>query len=88
MQYKLSINVRPLLFNLLLWMGGVALLLLSKSVIEWVTGSTSDGGLELAMVLAAYLLLFLLNPIRAGIDRRLRKRARRAARHRLGAGPH
>lgn len=88
MQYKLSINVRPLLLNLLLWMGGVALLLLSKVMIEWVTGSTSDGGLELAMVLAAYLLLFLLNPIRAWIDRRLHKRARRAARHKPGAGPH
>lgn len=41
-----------------------------------------NSSLELAWVLGAYLLLFLLKPIRAGIDRRLRKRARSKATNR------
>ncbi|QHF44655.1 hypothetical protein PspS35_13040 [Pseudomonas sp. S35] len=79
MQDKLSTNMRPWLLNLLLWVCGVTLLLLGKDTIEHVTGSTSDSSVDLALVLAAYLLLFLLNPIRAWILRRLRKRARRHA---------
>lgn len=82
MQDKLSMNVRPLFFNILLWVFGVTLLLISKGVIERMTGSTDEGSLDLPLVLIAYLLLFLLTPIRAWTFRRLRKRARRlGARH-------
>ncbi|MCF5052930.1 hypothetical protein GIW50_09180 [Pseudomonas syringae] len=87
MHDKLSITLRPLCLNIALWAGGVALLLISKDVIEWATGSTRDSSLELALVLSAYLLLFLLKPIRAGIERQQRKRTRRhAARHRAKTG--
>ncbi|WP_241495547.1 hypothetical protein [Pseudomonas sp. FH1] len=87
MQDKLSINVRPLFFNILLWVFGVTLLLISKGVIERMTGSTDEGSLDLPLVLIAYLLLFLLTPIRAWTHRRLRKRARRlSAGHRPKPG--
>lgn len=87
MQDKLSINVRPLFFNILLWLFGVTLLLISKGVIERMTGSSNEGSLDLTLVLIAYLLLFLLTPIRAWTHRRLRKRARRlSAGHRPKPG--
>lgn len=83
MHDKLSMNIRPLFLNVLLWAGGVTLLLMSKNVIERMTGFASENSLDLALVLIAYLLFFLINPIRTWIHRRLRKRARRhAARHR------
>ncbi|KGE68882.1 MULTISPECIES: hypothetical protein [Pseudomonas] len=87
MQDKLSMNVRPLFFNILLWVFGVTLLLICKGVIERMTGSSNEGSLDLTLVLIAYLLLFLLTPIRAWTDRRLRKRARRlSAGHRPKPG--
>lgn len=62
-------------------------LLMSRDVIERIIGDTSGSSFDLALVLIAYLLLFLLNPMRNWINRRLYKRARRhAARQRLKAG--
>ena len=49
MHHKLSITLRPLCLNIALWAGGVALLLISKDVIEWATGSTRDSSLELRL---------------------------------------
>ena len=87
MQDKLSMYVHPLLLNALLWVLGVTLLLMSRDVIERIAGVTSGNSFDLTLVLIAYLLLFLLNPMRYWINRRLYKRARRhAARQRLKAG--
>lgn len=87
MQDKLSMYVHPLLLNALLWVLGVTLLLMSRDVIERIAGVTSGSSFDLTLVLIAYLLLFLLNPMRNWINRRLYKRARRhAARQRLKAG--
>ncbi|MBC2380624.1 hypothetical protein HF257_30940 [Pseudomonas sp. WS 5106] len=87
MQDKLSTYMHPLLLNALLWVSGVTLLLMSRDVIERIIGDTSGSSFDLALVLIAYLLLFLLNPMRNWINRRLYKRARRhAARQRLKAG--
>ncbi len=87
MQDKLSTYMHPLLLNTLLWVSGVTLLLMSRDVIERIMGDTSGNSFDLALVLIAYLLLFLLNPMRNWINRRLYKRARRhAARQRLKAG--
>lgn len=77
MQDKLPTPLRPQYFNMLLWLAGVILLLATKGIIERTFGSTRDSALDLTLVLIAYLLLFLLDPIRARINRRLRKRARR-----------
>lgn len=87
MQDKLSMHVHPLLQNALLWVSGVTLLLMSRDVIERITGVTSGSSFDLAQALIAYLLLFLLNPMRNWIHRRLYKRARRhAARQRFKTG--
>ena len=87
MQDKLSTYMHPLLLNALLWVSGVTLLLMSRDVIERIAGVTSGNSFDLTLVLIAYLLLFLLNPMRNWINRRLYKRARRlAARQRLKAG--
>ena len=87
MQDKLSTYMHPLLLNALLWVSGVTLLLMSRDVIERIMGDTSGSSFDLALVLIAYLLLFLLNPMRNWINCRLYKRARRhAARQRLKAG--
>lgn len=87
MQDKLSMYVHPLLLNALLWVSGVTLLLMSRDVIERITGLTSGSSFDLTLVLIAYLLLFLLSPMRNWINRRLYKRARRhAARQRIKAG--
>ena len=83
MQDKPSTGVRPLLLNVLLWLGGVSLLLMIKDAVEQLTGPLGDSSMDLVTVLMAYLLLFLLEPIRNAIQRRLRKTARR--RHRSGA---
>lgn len=86
MRDTLSLYVRPLFFNLLLWVCGVTLLLMSKNAIERVSDSINGSSLDLALILLAYLLLFLLSPIRAWINRRLYKRGRRhAANHRPNA---
>ena len=82
MRHNLSLYVRPLLFNVLLWVCGVTLLLMSKETIKRVSDSISDSSLDLTLVLGAYLLLFLLSPIRAWTNRRLYKLARRHGAHR------
>jgi hypothetical protein len=82
MHDKPSTGVRPLLLNVLLWVGGVSLLLMIKDTVERFTGSLGNSSMDLVTVLMAYLLLFLLEPIRNGIQRRLRKNARRRHRSR------
>jgi hypothetical protein len=82
MHDKPSTGVRPLLLNVLLWLGGVSLLLMIKDTVEQLTGPLGDGSMDLVTVLMAYLLLFLLEPIRNAIQRRLRKNARRRQRSR------
>lgn len=77
MHYKLSNNLRPLLVNALLWLGGVALLFLIKDVVELYSEPIAGTWVDLTLVLTAYLLFFLLEPIKNAINRRLRKRARR-----------
>ncbi|MCR4538611.1 hypothetical protein NUV89_09425 [Pseudomonas sp. 18.1.10] len=82
MQDKPSTGVRPLLLNVLLWVAGVSLLLIIKDAVEQLTGPLSDSSMDLVIVLMAYLLLFLLEPIRNAIQRGLRKKARRRHRSR------
>ncbi|PRA23039.1 hypothetical protein [Pseudomonas poae] len=82
MRDKLSTYVHPLLFNVLLWSFCVSLLLISKGVIERTSDAINERSLDLPLVLIAYLLFFLLSPIRAWINRRLYKLARRRAKAR------
>lgn len=78
MQHKLSNNLQPLLLKALLWLGGVALLFAIKDVVEIFSDEPVAGTwVDLTLVLTAYLMFFLLQPISSRIDRRLRKRARR-----------
>lgn len=77
MQDNPSTGVRPLLLNLLLWVGGVSLLLMVNDAMKQWTGPLSDSPMDLATLLIAYLLLFVVEPIRNGIYRRLCKHARR-----------
>ena len=77
MQHKRSNTMHPLMFNALLCLWGVALLYLAKAVMELFLGAISETWIDLTLVLAAYLLLFVLDPIRTRINRRMRKRARR-----------
>jgi uncharacterized membrane protein len=82
MQDKQPSNVRPVLLNSLLWLCGVSLLLMSTDAVERFTGPLGASPTDLSLVLAAYVLLFLLEPIRHWINRRLRKHARRRQRTR------
>lgn len=82
MHDKPSTGVRPLLLNVLLWVAGVSLLLMIKDAVEQLTGPLGDSSMDLVTVLMAYLLLFLLEPIRNFIQRHLRKNARRRHRSR------
>ena len=82
MQDKPSTGVRPLLLNVLLWVGGVSVLLMIKDAVAQLTGPLGDSSMDLVTVLMAYLLLFLLEPIRNAIQRRQRKNARRRHRSR------
>ncbi|MBW4793993.1 hypothetical protein [Pseudomonas tolaasii] len=85
MQLKLSNPVPPIVFNAVVWLCGVTLLLLLKNALVAFFEAIDDDSLELnlAMALCAYVLLFLLEPLRNRIDRRLKKRNRRRAnRHR------
>ena len=82
MHDKSSTGVRPLLLNVLLWVAGVSFLLMIKDTVEQLTGSLGESSMDLVTVLMAYLLLFLLEPIRNAIQRRLRKNARRRHRSR------
>lgn len=80
MQHKLSNRARPLFFTVLLWLCGVALLFLIKVGIELFEGPIAETWIDLALVLTAYLLFFLLDPLQTWISHRLRKRARRNSR--------
>ncbi|MBT2372284.1 hypothetical protein [Pseudomonas fluorescens] len=80
MQHKRSSRARPLLFTLMLWLCGVALLFLIKAGIEWFEGPIAQTWIDLALVLTAYLLFFLLDPLQTWVNHRLRKRARRTSR--------
>lgn len=85
MQNKLSRAMRPLLLNAALWLSGVALLFLIKDVIEEVSGPIGGTWIDLTLVLTAYLLFFILDPLQSRVNRHLRKRARRRKTH-LEAG--
>ncbi|MCU1781501.1 hypothetical protein NTD80_01930 [Pseudomonas sp. 13B_2.1_Bac1] len=77
MQDKL---LRPLLFNAVLWLCGITLLFTVRDIIGRFNAPIDDGLLDLALVLVAYVLLFLLEPIRCRISRHMRKRVQRRAR--------
>ncbi|WP_106803602.1 MULTISPECIES: hypothetical protein [unclassified Pseudomonas] len=77
MQDKL---LRPLLFNAVLWLCGITLLFTVRDIIGRFNAPIDDGLLDLALVLAAYVLLFLLEPIRCRISRHMRKHLQRRAR--------
>lgn len=87
MQNKLSRAMRPLLLNAALWLSGVALLFLIKDVIEEVSGPIDGTWIDLTLVLTAYLLFFILDPLQSQVSRHLRKRARRRKAHQE-AGSH
>lgn len=79
MQHKLSNPLPPLVFNALLWLCGITLLLMLKTMIARLSGAIDDDWMELdlALALSAYVLFFLLEPMRTRIIRHLGKRARR-----------
>jgi len=77
MQHKLSNAMRPLLLNAMLWLGGVALLFVIKDIVEEVSGPIAGTWVDLTLVLMAYLLFFILEPLQHRVSRHLRKRARR-----------
>ncbi|MFC6339995.1 hypothetical protein GIR22_07490 [Pseudomonas sp. CCM 7891] len=77
MQGRFSNRARPLLLTMVLWLCGVALLFLIKAGIELFEGPIAQTWSDLALVLTAYLLFFLLEPLQTWVTNRLRKRARR-----------
>ncbi len=76
MQDKRSSNMRPLFVTILLWLCSVVLLFVIKNVIELFTGPVAETWVDLALVLVAYLMFFLLAPLQNWMRRRARKRAR------------
>jgi hypothetical protein len=80
MRHRFSNRARPLLFSVGLWLCGVAVLFLIKAGIQVFEGPIAETWIDLALVLTAYLLFFLLDPLQAWITHRLRKRARRNSR--------
>ncbi|MGY2288607.1 hypothetical protein ACW9H6_02805 [Pseudomonas sp. SDO528_S397] len=80
MPAKLSNRTRPLFFTLSLWLCGVALLFVIKAVIEQVQGPIAETWIDLTLVLAAYLMFFLLEPLHARLVLRQQRRAGRRAR--------
>ncbi|KMT54363.1 hypothetical protein [Pseudomonas fildesensis] len=87
MQDKRPSNMPPLLLKALLWLCGVTLLFLIKDIVEEFSGPIGGTWVDLTLVLIAYLLFFILEPVHAAISRRLRKRARRRqSRHDTGTG--
>jgi hypothetical protein len=79
MQGRFSNRARPLFLTVLLWLCGVALLFLVKAGIEAFKGPIAETWIDLTLVLSAYLLFFLLEPLQNWIANRSRKRARRKA---------
>jgi uncharacterized membrane protein len=77
MHDKRSSTMRPLFVTILLWLCSVALLFIIKNVIELYTGPVAETWIDLALVLVAYLMFFLLAPLQRWLQRRSRKRARR-----------
>ncbi|MEX5510381.1 MULTISPECIES: hypothetical protein [Pseudomonas] len=68
--------MRPLFVTILLWLCSVVLLFVIKNVIELFTGPVAETWVDLALVLVAYLMFFLLAPLQNWMRRRARKRAR------------
>ncbi|MGB3127785.1 MAG: hypothetical protein WBB95_28560, partial [Pseudomonas sp.] len=64
MQDKRTTLLQPVLFNSGLWLCAITLLLLARDAVERVTGPVEESwlDLDLALVLIAYVLLFLLEP--------------------------
>ena len=81
MQRRISNRARPLVFTVVLWLCGVAVLFLTKAGVEAVQGPISKTWVDLTLVLAAYLFFFLLDPLQQWTANRLRKRARRKSRY-------
>lgn len=79
MQGKLSNHLHLFVFNALLWLCGVTLLFMARDAIAPFTRPNDEGwlDLDLALVLIAYVLLFLLEPTRNRITLHLRKYIRR-----------
>ncbi|WP_455826808.1 hypothetical protein [Pseudomonas graminis] len=72
-------KLRPFLLSAVLWLCGVTLLFAAREL----SGPTDNGWLDLVLVLIAYVLLFLLEPMQKYVYRRQRKRhQRRENRHR------
>ncbi|KAF1005870.1 MAG: hypothetical protein GAK32_02574 [Pseudomonas fluorescens] len=76
---KPSNRTSPLFFTLVLWLCGVALLFALKALIEVFWGPIAETWMDLSLVLAGYLLFFVLEPLQTWAGNRLRKRARRKA---------
>lgn len=81
MQRRISNLARPLVFTVVLWLCGVAVLFLIKAAVEAVEGPISKTWVDLTLVLAAYLFFFMLDPLQQWTANRLRKRARRKSRY-------
>ncbi|WP_431750436.1 hypothetical protein [Pseudomonas sp.] len=77
MQDKRSNSMRPLCITIVLWLCSVALLFIIKKVIEIFTGPVAETWIDLTLVLAAYLMFFLLAPLQNWLRRKSNKRARR-----------
>jgi hypothetical protein len=69
--------MRPIFVTIVLWLCSVALLFIIKNVIELYTGPVAETWIDLTLVLAAYLMFFLLAPLQSWIQRKAHKRARR-----------
>ncbi|MRJ23278.1 hypothetical protein FRT60_23565 [Pseudomonas haemolytica] len=76
MQDKPSSNMSPLFVTILLWLCSVVMLFVIKNVIELFTGPVAETWVDLALVMVAYLMFFLLAPVHSWLRRRSRKRAR------------
>lgn len=72
--------MRPLFITALQLLGCVAFLFMLKAVIELFTGPIAETWIDLALVLLAYLMFFVLTPLQNWMIRRAHKRSRRKAR--------
>ncbi|EXF93701.1 hypothetical protein HK44_008590 [Pseudomonas fluorescens HK44] len=61
----------------LMALGGISLLFVIKYCIEYFIGSIAESWIDLALVLSAYVLFFLLEPIRKSVSKKWSKGARR-----------
>jgi predicted PurR-regulated permease PerM len=63
-------------------LGGVSLLFVVKYCIEYFEGPIAESWIDLALVLAAYVLFFLLEPLHKWLSKRWSKGARQKKRQR------